>query len=1784
MLDATMPPIKGASMRRSMFALTLFCVSLGTRALAQCPSSTAAASPQSPVNMNLAENSPVSFTWGPSSASGITGYDVILASATTTSIACSAGPTANNCTASLGPGSYTWLVRTRTSTCISGFNSDSKQFQVGCPNATPLLQNPPAGTLTVVTDPTYSWSAVGGADRYDVYLGPVGAGCVGSPVATATTNSINLPVLQPGTSYEWRVAAKRSGTSCPPIVSTCSTFRTAGATCAAPGNFSVSAPVSGAVTGTSPTLSWTASSGAFKYQIHLGTTNPPQAGATDPLVGATATSYTATALPPGTYFWSVDAFPSCSSTLRTSSNISSFVVQSNCPTAGATPLSPKPGDRLDSTRPIAFSWSSVANADSYELLLSSDGTTFNSIARVAATATSFTVNTLAAGSYVWLIRANFTGGCPSTLSTKSSFAAAVTAAACPTAAAVLDAPANNATGVASPVLFDWKPVTGATTYRLVVMLGGGTPVTLAILTDTEYRSIVPAGTVEWWIEALANGCPAIASSHQKFTALDAPTACPLILLVIDLLAPLDGATGLASPVTFRWTGGAGDYRVWGIANAAAPFLIGSTSSTQLTASVPQGTLTWFVEARINGGLCPSSFSKRQSFTVSTGTPGTCGGGSIALTRPASGAAVTSPVSLAWSAVIGASSYRVWMSFDGQPAEVVARSVDTAVSLVLPGSTIEWYVEAQFSNCPSLFSSHSRFTVAKGAGCDLHKPAALVSPANGDKRDSPVDFQWTASDPAALYRVWVSGDGSSFTSVGITKATHLQTDLPPGDARWYVESFFEGCPSVSSAVSRFTVSQPACGVDAPTLLSPSPGVSGVSAPVSFVWSAVPGAVEYRLLASLDGADLVVVDKTTATSSTRLLPPGVWTWQVVAVFDGCPAAKSAKSRFTISRAATCSAEVPQLIAPPDGAASVSSPVTLTWNSVAGAIGYAIFVRHSDGAPTRLAETLDTQVTRRLPEGRIEWWVVALAQGCPPAESKHFTFTIPVQVACDHRAPLLLGPAQGATALVSPVVFSWTEVQKATSYKVWVGVDGQEPSVIGTTTQPRLSSSLPPGIVRWYVEASFDSCPSVHSSLDSFAVLKSPPACAIPARPQVTAPGQVASSTPYNVRWGAIANSSSFEVEESATADFSASTTLITSELSATFTHAGADSPQRWRYRVRAISNCSDERSRRSAIVSVVVLPEKPQESTSIEAGAHPGVSQTIFLAGQNPAVAFTAKTDQPWATVSPSSGTLGPAGVTLTVTTDGAALKLGSNKASVILTYPAAKVGTRGVTPVTTVPVSVSLVTPVSSGGKTSPPPDALFIPVIGHLSGANGSQFQSDVRVANTSAQPAKYQLNLTMTGADGTQSGQSTSIQVDPGATLALDDIMANFFGIGAEGAGATGMLEIRPLTPSASAPASSGPPSIQTFAASRTYATTAQGTFGQSIPAISLTQFIEKPSDTSVSGVLTLQHLSQSSAYRTNLGLLEGAGEPANVLVHVFNGAGTELTSVPLSLMPGEHKQLNYFLARYGVSADDARIEVEVTSSTGKVSAYASVVDNSTNDSLLVPGVVKAATAATQYVVPAVADAADGTARSRSDLRIYNSGSAPVSATLVFTPENNGGPPSTTVIPPIAGGEVRPLDDVVNAVFGKSNFRGSIAITSATASTLVVTSRTYTQTGSGTYGQFVPAVTAKDSSGLGERILQLVQLEQSGRYGTDIGVVETSGKPATVEVSVITSDSKVYPKTSFTLAANGSQRLALSGFGLTSAYNVRVTVKVTSGSGRVSAYGSVVDLQTHDATFVPAQ
>jgi uncharacterized repeat protein (TIGR01451 family) len=790
------------------------------------------------------------------------------------------------------------------------------------------------------------------------------------------------------------------------------------------------------------------------------------------------------------------------------------------------------------------------------------------------------------------------------------------------------------------------------------------------------------------------------------------------------------------------------------------------------------------------------------------------------------------------------------------------------------------------------------------------------------------------------------------------------------------------------------------------------------------------------------------------------------------------------------------------------------------------------------------------------------------------------------CNAQPPSLTAPANGST-ISSPVTFSWTAVAGATSYKVFASIGGATTQDIGTTTGTSIIFPIAGGSVVWSVQAlGVDNCNQLVSASGTFTV------CAANTAPTLSVVGTSSAGQSYTVQW-TDTGVGTYELQEANNDAFLNPITFQVSGTSRAFTKNTATATAFF-YRVRSLSACNQGPGPYSIAQRVVIVPVAPisdqSPSATVDINNKHVVVQTVFIPGQGSALPFIASTDEPWLTVTPSNGILPAAGLTLSVSADPADLPNGTFTATIILTFPGApaKVGSLDAKPAVTVPVSISVVTPVSPTNLSTPNANSLIIPSVGHLDGIN-SQWRSDVRITNTSIQKLNYLLRFTPAGGDPNAIKQ-TQVSISSNDTMALDDIVKNWYGVGALGDAANGVLEIRPLNTSGKGTPNAEDVNISTvtIASSRTFNQSAGGTLGQYIPAIPFANFVGKVTGDARAGILSLQQIAQSPAYRTNLGIVEAAGKATSVLVSVFDASGKNILDIPIDLKAGEQQQLNSFLAAKNITLSDGRVEVKVTGGDGKVTAYASVVDNKTTDPLLVNGVPLVQTPARTFVLPGVADISNGIANWRTDMRVFNAGTDPQYVTLTLYPLAGGATSDTTIARSftINPGEVSVLDNVLAARFGVTNIGGAMHVDTLADANLVVTGRTYNQVdGGGTYGQYIAAVTPADAVGKGGRTLNVLQVEDSTRYRTNLGIAEVSGKPATVEVSVFLPDAKVAPKVTIPLAANEYRQFrVLQQLGVGTAYNARISIKVTDGDGKITAYGSVIDMQTQDPTYVPAQ
>jgi hypothetical protein len=750
------------------------------------------------------------------------------------------------------------------------------------------------------------------------------------------------------------------------------------------------------------------------------------------------------------------------------------------------------------------------------------------------------------------------------------------------------------------------------------------------------------------------------------------------------------------------------------------------------------------------------------------------------------------------------------------------------------------------------------------------------------------------------------------------------------------------------------------------------------------------------------------------------------------------------------------------------------------------------------------------------------------------------------------------------------------------------GQTFTMSGTLT---LLQEPPSGILNVVAVSLFvseESDETIESDPAFATIVAGAAGCRTPRAPVVNAPGRVFSGQDFEVSVTPVPGASNYDLEESTSPTFDANlvirrVTLASGRLpSSTFRH-DVTAPTPYYYRARAIADCNQSIGPYSEDGRSVVEPPPAPNSTQFELTTSIGSQQPIvfqmFIPSPEAAAkrgldtGYTAGGDKSWLTVQPPSGTIPPNGTTLTVTANPTGLQPGGQTGTVNVTN-----STTG-QPIANVPVGVNLVGPISTVGKGPPPANTLIVPVVAHLSGLQ-SQFQSDIRMSNLSTTPINYRLAFTPSGADGTQVGAQTAFSIETGQTLALNDLLKTTFGLGTlSGERSGGSLEIRPLAEInlPGQPPSTAPTLV---ASTRTYAITASGTRGQFIPAVPFSEFA------GVDSTLSLQHLAESEEFRTNVGFVEGSGEAATIVLRAFNSAGQELASRQIDLRPFEHHQFNRLFREMNVSGADLRLEVAVTSPTGRITAYASVLHNRTDDPYLVRPVNLSAATESEYVVPAVKQLS-GAATMNTDLRVFNASTSPRKVRFTFYPASDPAAARTSELN-FGAREVRVLNAPLSTLFNLPTGEGSLLVSGEGAAPIVVTSRVYSVTGADTFGEFVEPFTRTQGVAAGERSLQILQLEQSALYNGRVGLFELSGSAVTVQLEAFVPDSKLAIMTTVELRANEFRELnlrdVLGAAGNAAVYNARVSLRVTGGAGRVGAYGSLIDAKTLDPTYVPAQ
>ena len=223
---------------------------------------------------------------------------------------------------------------------------------------------------------------------------------------------------------------------------------------------------------------------------------------------------------------------------------------------------------------------------------------------------------------------------------------------------------------------------------------------------------------------------------------------------------------------------------------------------------------------------------------------------------------------------------------------------------------------------------------------------------------------------------------------------------------------------------------------------------------------------------------------------------------------------------------------------------------------------------------------------------------------------------------------------------------------------------------------------------------------------------------------------------------------------------------------------------------------------------------------------------------------------------------------------------------------------------------------------------VFVPGAVHWDGANGSQWRTDVSIANLSGEDGDVWLSYQTTG--GVAVDRPGPILLADGASVEVADVASTFPGFADEGSAGTLIVHSR----------------LPVSVTGRTYNLDGAGTFGQFMPGI------EREEGLRAGQIGLLQHLKSNGRFRCNVGVVNLGDTACQLELTAIGMSGDQIGMTrSLTVEPGSWRQDDRFFDVIGAGgADGAYVTVRVLTEGCRAWAYGSVIDNETDDPVTVP------------------------------------------------------------------------------------------------------------------------------------------------------------------------------------------------------------------------------------------
>jgi hypothetical protein len=459
----------------------------------------------------------------------------------------------------------------------------------------------------------------------------------------------------------------------------------------------------------------------------------------------------------------------------------------------------------------------------------------------------------------------------------------------------------------------------------------------------------------------------------------------------------------------------------------------------------------------------------------------------------------------------------------------------------------------------------------------------------------------------------------------------------------------------------------------------------------------------------------------------------------------------------------------------------------------------------------------------------------------------------------------------------------------------------------------------------------------------------------------------------------------------------------------------------------------------------------------------------------------------------------------------------------------------------------------------------LVPAGAHATGAQDTNWRTDLLVANPSEDEASITVYLLEARQDNSGLGQSSSHTVPAEGQIVIGDVFETDFSFSGNG----GLLV-----------ESSNERLVVT---SRTYNLLGEGnalelptgaTFGQFIPGVN----VDDALGAGVEGHIV--YMATSDAFRSNLGFCAASAAGGRATVTMYAEDGTETGSVSRTFAGFEQYQWNDIFSRTG--SPDSTAARAVIEANAPIVAYGSVVDERTGDPVAVMAETFESIAHTTSAIAAAARAeGDRGSLWRTNIRIFNPNGSSATVTLDYRRKGRSGSPQASTTVTVGAGAVLALDDAMMEAFGLEDANGGLNISSDVA--VAVWSRTYNQSDTGTFGQSIPAEAAGSPLTTEDRRVY-TGLSNTG-FRSNVGFFNLENEQITLSLTLLNAAGGGGKVEFYTLEANEMDQIndVFDWAELTDPGDGVYTLLI-DGDGDVLTFVSVIDNLSNDPVYQPGE